>query len=297
MLPISDNLRGGLWMLVSVAGATGMTVFVRIASGELETPMVAFMRSALGVLFLAPLFLRSDPLSRLRMRRPWMHALRGALIAIALNFGFYAVATLPVATATILFFLAPIFATALAPVMVGETVGVRRWAAILVGFLGAMVVLRPGAQPIDAGVIAAALSSLCFAVTLLIGKTMSAEDGSESVFFSSTVLAAVFTLPPALFVWRLPAEAWVWGALFALAAASALRSYADIRSLAAGEASFVAPISYLRLPSVGLAGWLLFGEAVDGWTWAGGAVIAGATLYIVLREARLKRGRGGALAP
>lgn len=293
MPQLSDNLRGGLWMLASVAGATGMTVFVRLASGELSTPMIAFLRSALGLVFLAPLFLRADPAAHLRMRRPWMHALRGALIAVALNCGFYAIAALPVATATILFFLAPIFATALAPLMVGETVGVRRWAAIVVGFLGALVVLRPGAQPVDAGVAAAALSSLCFAVSLLIGKTMSAEDGSAAVYFSSALLAAAFTLPLALVSWRLPAEGWLWGALFALAAASALRSYADIRAMAAGEASFVAPISYLRLPSVGLAGWLLFGEAVDGWTWAGGAVIAGATLYIVLREARLRRSRGG----
>ncbi|TVQ58060.1 MAG: DMT family transporter [Rhodobacteraceae bacterium] len=291
--PLSANLRGGLWMLVSVAGATGMTVFVRIASTEMTTPMVAFLRSALGLLFLAPLLLRASPTAGLAMRRPWLHGLRGALIAVALNCGFYAVAVLPVATATILFFLAPIFATALAPVMVGETVGVRRWSAIGVGFLGALVVLRPGAQPIDAGVVAAGVSSLCFATALLIGKTMSAEDGSDAVFASSTVLAAVFTLPPALLFWRLPTEVWLWGALMALAAASALRGYADIRAMAAGEASFVAPISYLRLPAVGLAGWLLFDEAVDAWTWGGGAVIAAATLYIVLREARLKRSRGG----
>jgi len=283
-MPLSGNLRGALWMLASVAGATGMTVFVRQLTPELHTSMIAFLRSVVGLAFLAPLLLKADPAALVRVSRPGLHLARGALVALALNLGFYAIWKLPVATATTLFFLAPVFSTLLAPLMVGEHVGAQRWAAVAVGFLGALVALRPGMAPIDLGALAAVGSSLCFAVALLLGKTASAADGPNSVFVTTALLSAALTLPFALLQWRLPGQAWVWGGLLLLAAASSLRGYADIRAFAAGEASFVAPVSYLRLPSVALAGWLLFGEAVDGWTWAGGAIVAGAALFIALRE-------------
>ncbi len=283
-MPLSDNMRGALWMLASVAGATAMTVLVRRLTPELHTSMIAFLRCVVGLLFLAPLLLKAEPAALLRLSRPGLHVMRGALVALALNLGFYAIWRLPVATATILFFLAPVFSTLLAPLMVGERVGARRWAAVIVGFLGALVVLRPGMAPLDAGTMAAIGSSLCFAVALLLGKTASAADGPDSVYLTTALLTVAMTLPFALLEWRLPWQGWVWGGLLMLAAASSLRGYADIRAFAAADASFVAPVSYLRLPAVALAGWLMFGESVDGWTWAGGAIIAGATLFIALRE-------------
>ena len=290
---LSPNLRGALWMLASVLGATGMTVFVRMLSADMHTAMIAFLRSAVGLAFLAPLLLRADGgRGALRMRRPHAHLLRGALIAAALNLGFYAIWKLPVAIATILFFLAPIFSTALAPAMAGETVGPRRWAAVLAGFAGALIVLRPGLAPFDPAMLAALGSSLCFALALMIGKRLSAEDGSDAVFASSALLTAALTLPPALLAWSLPETLWLWGLVLALSAMSSLRGYADIRAFAVGEASVVAPVSYLRLPAIGLAGWLLFGETLDLWGLVGGAVIVGATLYIMLRERRLAKAAG-----
>ncbi len=287
--PPVDNPRAALWMLASVAAATVMTVLVRELTPEMHTRMIAFLRSFVALAFLLPLLVRRDALARLRVRRPWLHLLRGALIAVALNSGFYAIWKLPLATATILFFLAPIFSTLLAPLMVGERVGPRRLIAVAVGFGGALVVLRPGVAPIDAGTAAAVLSSLCFAVSLLLGKIAGAHDGHDAVFFSSAVISALLTLPPALTTWHLPSEGWIWLAVLGLALASSLRGYADIRAFAIGEAGYIAPVSYLRLPSVGAVGYLIFGERVDFWTLLGGAIIAGATLYIVLREAALRR--------
>lgn len=287
------NAAGALWMLVAVVAATGMTVSVREASAALAAPMIAFLRSGLGLFALAPFLLRRDALARLRIARPRLHLLRAVAITAALNCGFYSVATLPLATATILFFLAPVFATALAPLVVGERVGPRRWGAVILGFLGALVVLRPGVGAVEPGMLTAVASSLCYAVSLLLAKVAGGTDGPDAVFVSMTLLVAVFTLPPALAVWELPgaADLALWGTVAAVAAFSALRGYADIRSYVAGEAAVVAPVSYLRLPVVALAGWALFDERVDGWTWAGGAIICGSTLYIVLREAALRRRR------
>jgi drug/metabolite transporter (DMT)-like permease len=292
LLSLSPNLRGALWMLVSVAGATWMTVMVRTLSADLAAPMVAFLRSVGALLFLAPLLMRRGAPIPARLAAPWLHVLRGCLVAAALNMGFYAISALPVATATILFFLAPVFSTLLAPLMVGELVGPRRRAAVAIGFLGALVVVRPGFAEFEPAMLSAVGSSLCFATALLIGKRASAADGSNAVFATTAVMAALLTLPPALFVWGLP-SGWAWLSVLALAAASSLRGYADIRAFAAGEASFVAPVSYLRLPSVALAGWLLFGEGLDPWALFGGAIIIGSTLYILFREARLGRAAGG----
>ena len=190
---------------------------------------------------------------------------------------------------TILFFLAPVFATAFATLFVGERVGPRRWAAVAAGCLGAAVILRPGHGVLDPAMLVALVSSLAFAGSLIIGRQASRADGSDAVFVSSTLVAAVVTLPPALLVWDLPAGSLAWGVLGLLVLGSGLRTYADIRAYAVGDAGFIAPFSYLRLLTIGAAGYLWFDEVIDTPTIAGGAIIVGATLYISLRETRLRR--------
>lgn len=296
--PLSDNMRGALWLLASVAGATVMTASVRLLTPDLHTAMLAFLRSAFASVLILPLLWRPERRrATLRFSRWRLHLLRGLLIGIALNTGFYAIWQLPLATATILFFMAPVFATAFAMLFLGEAVGLRRWSAIGAGFVGALVILRPGVAATDPAMIVALLSSLAFAASLIIGRRISSEDGTDAVFVSSTVLAAVLTLPPALFVWELPASAAAWTLVGLLVLASGLRTYSDIRAYAIGDAGFIAPFSYLRLLTIGALGYFAFGETIDRWTLAGGAIIVGSTLYISLREARLKRRRPPLTAP
>lgn len=298
-MPPADqrNLQAALWMLASVAGATGMTVGVRLLTPEIHSAMLAFLRSAFAVLLVVPFVWQARRRGNAFRFTAWrLHLARGLLIAAALNAGFYAIWHLPMATATILFFMAPVFATMLAIPILGERVGARRWAAVGAAFLGAAIILRPGVGDWDWAMAIAILSSMCFAVTLSIGRLASDADGSGAVFVSSSVVPAIATLPPALLVWELPAEGWRWVALGGLVVASALRGYADIRAYAVGEAGFLAPFSYLRLIGIGLIGWLFFAERIDGATLLGGAIIIAATLFISLREARLGR-RGAPKAP
>ncbi|MEO1330549.1 MAG: DMT family transporter [Pseudomonadota bacterium] len=284
----ADNLTAAGWIVLSCLGATVMTVAIRMMSGDLDSRMIAFLRAALGLWIVAP-WLLDGSWRALRFTRPGLHLFRGALMAAALNLGFFAIATLEMATATILFFLAPIFATALAGPMLGESVGIRRWGAVAAGFVGALIILRPGAGALEWGMLAAVGSAACFSISLLLSKTLGAVDGARSVLVSSTAVAAVLTLPIAAPVWSLPGALEIWAWLGVLVLSSSLRMYADIKGYAIGEAGFLAPFSYLRLLFVGAIGWALFAEIPDAYTWLGGGVIAGATLFIAYREARLNK--------
>ncbi|HUF56326.1 MAG TPA: DMT family transporter [Thermohalobaculum sp.] len=285
----ASNPEGARWMLASVAGATGMTVAVRLLTPDVHSAMLAFLRAGFAAVLVLP-FLWKARRSGVALRfSAWkLHLLRGILIAAALNLGFYSIWKLPMATATILFFTAPVFATVLAGPILGEVAGPRRWAATLLGFVGAVVVLRPGLSGFEPAMLASLGSSVAFALTLLTGKLAARADGNDAVFVSSSAVVAVATLPPALVWWELPTELWRWGVVVLLVMTSALRQYADIRAYSAGEAAFLAPFSYLRLLTVGLAGYVFFGETIDAATGLGGTIIILSTLYIALREAQLR---------
>lgn len=285
---LSDNLKGALWLVASGFAATVMSVAIRELAPTIDSRMLAFIRSGFGALVALP-WLLDGSWRRLRFSRPWLHLSRGALMGVALNLGFYSIAVLPLTTATILFFLAPVFATALAGPVLGEQVGPRRWGAVAAGFLGAAIILRPGFGALELGMLAAVGSALCFSWSLMVTKILGPADGARSVLISSTVVSALVTLPIALPVWTLPVSLGPWLWIAALVGFSSIRMYADIRAYAVGEAGFLAPFSYLRLLFAAAAGWLLFREGLDLWTLLGGAVIVGATLYIAQRESRLKR--------
>ncbi|MEL7139748.1 MAG: DMT family transporter [Pseudomonadota bacterium] len=289
-----------LWILVSVAGATGMTIGVREVTEELHSVMLAFLRSALGMLGVLPLLLGWGKTGGAPFRfSAWpLHLLRGVVMVGALNFGFYAIGNLPLATSTVLFFMAPVFATLVAMGLLGERVGPRRWGAMAAGFLGAVIVLRPEAGAIEPAMLFALASAMCFAVALILGRMASDRDGANAVFVSSSVVVGVATLPPALFFWDLPQSLMTWALIGLIVLASSLRTFADIKAYATGDAGFLAPFTYLRLVTVGFGGFVLFGEVPDVATLLGGAVIVAATLYIGIRERQLKKpGHGGGAGP
>ena len=290
--PLSDNARGALWMLFSVVNASAMTVAARWLSEGMDSRMVVFSRAALTLIALAPLLAWPRFRALLRFSRPRLHLARGAMVAVSTQFGFYAIAHLPLANVTVLFFTAPIFATLLAGPINGERVGPRRWAAVAAGFSGALIILRPGLAPLDLAMAAALGSSLLFATTLALSRRIAAADGPVAAYVSSVAMTAALGLPLALAAWTPPGDGAAVAALAVLVIAGAARGMGDIQAYRHAEASVVGVIAYLRLVLIGGAGWLIFDEGVDRWTLTGGAVIIGASLYIARREAL--RGRAAA---
>lgn len=290
----ADNAKGAAWALFSVVSASAMTVAVRALAEDVDSRVVVLLRAAITLAAVAPFMLLIPKFRRsLRFSRPKMHLWRGLMIGVSTQLGFYTIANLPLATSTVLFFTAPIFATLLAGPINGEKVGPRRWAAVLMGFAGALVILRPGLGGFEWAMLTALGSSLLFALSLATARGLAQADGPVSAFLSSVAITAVVSLPLALPVWSLPTGGYGWSMLATLTVAGAMRGVADIQSYRHGEASVMGVIAYLRLVLIGLAGYLIFSETPDAYTLAGGAIIIAATLYIAQREARLRLARRG----
>ena len=289
-----DNARGLAWMLFSVVTASAMSVAVRFVSEEVDSRMIVTLRAGITTLILLAIF----PLirGRLRFTSPRDHLLRGALIGFSTHLGFYTLAELPLATATVLFFTAPIFATILAAAFQDERVGPRRWGAVSAGFAGAIVILRPGFEGLDPAMLAALGSSLLFAVALSMSCRVAQADGPVSAFASSVVVTLVLSVPLALPVWDMPQSGVGWAAVAVLVICGAARNVGDIQAYRYADAGLLAPVTYLRLVLIGGAGYVLFDEGIDGPTAAGAALIVASTLYIAHR-ARVTSSKSGGAAP
>ena len=285
-----NNVRAIVWMLISVVGASAMTIAVRQASLSVDSRMIVLFRAGVSaIMILIAIGMFAKLRRQLRFTKPMLHLFRGSLIAVSTQLGFYTIAHIPVATATVLFFMGPIFATIFSSFLHGEHVGPRRWSAVAAGFIGAVIVLRPGFTEFHPAMLTALGSSLLFALALTLSRQLATADGPLATYFSSVVITAIITLPLAAPVLSIPVEEIIWVALAIVIIASAVRGYADIEAYRYGESAILAPVAYLRLVLIALAGYFLFGEVPDLATVIGASIIISATLYIALREAKLRR--------
>jgi drug/metabolite transporter (DMT)-like permease len=203
--------------------------------------------------------------------------------------GFTAVTLIPLADMTALTFTSPIFVTIGAALFLGEVIRMRRMAAIAVGFLGALIILRPGFVEISTGAMLALVSALTIAIASLIVKKMTETESASAIVFWMVMMQAPIALVPTLFVWQWPtAEAWVylWGMALSGTAAHILLT----RAFGMVEITSLQPLEFAKLPFAVVLAWMVFAEWPDIWIWLGGAIIFASTAYITRREALAKRG-------
>ncbi|WP_198671116.1 DMT family transporter [Oceanibium sediminis] len=287
--PVRDNLRGVIWILISVLGASAMSIGVKALGASIDSRMLVALRAGLSVALLLPALLVVRQLRAMRFTKPWLHLTRGTLIAVATHLGFYTLTELPLATSAVLMMTAPIFATVIAALTQNEYVGPRRWGAVIVGFLGAIVILRPGLAPLDWAMVTALGSSACFAIALTQSRALAEADGPVAAYVSSVVVTLVLSIPVALPVASLPPTALAWGLVAVVMVSGIIRGIADIQAYRHAEASVLGPVTYLRLVLIGFGGYFFFSEKPDIYTYLGAAIIVGATLYIARREAMSRR--------
>ena len=162
---------------------------------------------------------------------------------------------------------------------------------MLVGFIGVMIVARPGSASFDLAAVAALGSSFLFSLVLLMSRAVATADGPWAAYVSSAVMTIILSLPVTVPIWHLPVSTAGWWLLALVALTSLIRNIGDIQAYRYGEASFLAPFAYTRIVIIASAAYLLFDETPDFYTVLGGAVIISSAIYIALRERRLNRER------
>jgi drug/metabolite transporter (DMT)-like permease len=274
-------------MVASSALITTMVIGIRFLSEGMHPFEIAFFRNCFGMAVLVPLVLRAG-IAPLRTKRLGMLAVRGVLNAISLLLFFLAVTLVPVADIAAFSFTTPLFVTLLAGLFLGERLGFHRLAGLAVGFGGALVVLRPGAETINEGAIFALCSAAFWGTALAVTKGLSRTETSVTITFYGVMLLIPVTLVPALFVWTWPS----WSQLAALAGLGAVWISAQLcmtQALRHADASLVVPFDFAKLIWGAAAGYLFFFEVPSIFTWIGSAMILGAATYMGWRERGKRR--------
>ena len=285
MPAIPAHFRAAVLMLGSTVLFALMVVAIRLASATLHTFEIAFFRNFFGLLAAAPLILRHGPgfLKTTQFPRYLFRCVIGICSMLA---GFWAIGHLPLAQAVSLSYSTPLFVTIAAAALLGEQVRARRWIAVALGFLGVLLIVRPGSAGFSPGTMVALLAALLSSIVAIQIKQLSATEPADRIVIWTTLLWVPMSLVPALGVWEWPQGiTWLW-----VGAAGVFGTGGHMlwtRALKLGEVSALTPISFMQLPLVGLFGWLLFEETLDAWTVAGTLVILGSNAYIAHREATL----------
>jgi drug/metabolite transporter (DMT)-like permease len=285
---IPAPVQGALIMTAAAFCFSVMNVFVRLATEEMAALEVAFFRNFFALLFMLPWLARAG-LGALHTKRIKLHLLRALFALMTMITWFSALALLPLGEAVALNFTVPLFATAGAALVLGEMVRARRWTATVVGFLGTLIILRPGfaeLTPAMALPILAAVSMACASLTV---KSLSRTERASTTVLYMTLFLTPLSLIPALFVWQWP-DLETLGYLIGLGGTGTLAHLLMTIAFGKADASAVVPFDYARLPFVAVIAFFLFGEVPDRWTWIGAAVIAASAIYIARREAKVAAG-------
>lgn len=281
-------------MLASTLCFGAMAITIRLASQSLHTFEIAFFRNLFGLMAVLPLLIRMDPAS-LRTRQLPRYFVRCTIGIGSMLAGFWAIGHLPLAQAISLSYSTPVFVTIAAALFLGEHVRARRWAAVAIGFIGVLVIVRPGSAHFSTGTLIALLAAVLSGIVAIQIKQLSRVDPANTIVLYTYLFWVPISFVPALFVWEWPQGiAWLWviGAGIFGTGGQVLWTHA----LKLGEVSALTPISFTQLPLVATAGWLWFGERVDRWTWIGAGIILASNAYIAHREAVLMR-RAATAAP
>ena len=277
------TLQASLMMLVALFCFTTMGICIRLSSAFVPVIEIVFFRNILAVLIMAPVLIRQGA-SSIRMKRPKLFFGRACINFIGMLSGFTAVTLIPLAEMTALSFTGPIFVTIGAALFLGEVIRIRRIMAIAVGFVGALIILRPGLVEVSFGAMLALISALSIAAASLVVKKMTQTEKASSIVFWMVMMQAPLALVPAIFVWEWPTvEAWIylWGMALSGTAAHILFT----RAVGLVEITSLQPLEFAKLPFAVVLAWLVFSEWPDIWIWIGGSVIFASTVYITRREA------------
>ncbi len=281
------TLEGVGWMVLSGLFFVCVTGIVRHLGSDLPAVEAAFIRYAAGTILMLPAFmtvLRRPPGGR-QMR---LYAARGFVHGFGVMLWFYAMQRIPIAEVTAIGYTAPIFVTIGAAMFLGEPLAVRRIAAVVAAFAGAVIILRPGLHEISAGQLAQLGAAPLFAASYLMAKSFTSNEDSGVIVAMLSLFCTLTLLPMAVWNWRAPSwEEIGWLSLTAMVATAG--HYTLTRAFQAAPITVTQPVQFLQLVWATLLGMAVFGEPLDAYVLVGGGVIVASATYISHREAVLAR--------
>ncbi|MFO1161591.1 MAG: DMT family transporter [Reyranellaceae bacterium] len=283
-LALSPNLRGILWVAVSGVLFALLNVFTLIPAEHLNSYVMAFLRYVFGALFLLPIIVRLGVYRSFHSRRMPLHIFRGALHTSGMMLWFIALPLTTLAEITALGFTGPIFVTIGAALFLGEDVRLRRWIAVMVGFAGAMIIIRPGFGVIGIGALCVLASTPIFSASNLMSKALARTDSANTIVIWQNTVIVVCAAPFAIAFWQMP----YWTDLLWFMAAGLCGTLGHIcqqRGYQLADITLLQPIGFMSLIWNTLLGFFLFTQQPDIWTFIGAAVIFSSAMYISHREA------------
>ncbi|MCT4684391.1 MAG: DMT family transporter [Roseicyclus sp.] len=285
--PAGRPVAGVVWMIVTGLCFVAVTASVKMVGTGVPAPQSAFLRYALGLVFLIPMWpaVRAAALDA----RTWgLFGLRGVCHAVAVILWFYAMTRIPIADVTALNYLNPIYVMLLAVVLLKERLGPWRIGAVGVAFLGTLVIVRPGFREVDIGHLAMLFTAVFMAGSYFMAKVLSGRARPQVVVFMLSVVVPVILAPVAWAVW-VPIGWSELGWLALTAGFATAGHYTMTLAFAAAPLTVTQPVTFLQLVWATLLGVVIFGEPADGFVMTGGAMIIAAITLVTWREARRKR--------
>lgn len=264
-----------------------VTGVIRYLGSDMPAIQGAFIRYAIGTLMIVPLLLRNW--TGIPERKTLqLYAVRGLIHGVAVILWFFAMARVPMAEVTALGYVAPIFVTIGAALFLGERLHLRRLFGVGAGFVGAMVIVRPGFEEINLGQLAQLSAAPLFAASFIIAKKLTAQENSSMIVGLLSVGCTLTLLPGAILQWRSPTvEEIGWLSLSALLATTG--HFTLTKAFAAAPITVTQPLSFLQLVWATAIGVMLFGEPIDPYVLLGSLIVVSAVTYISHREIQARK--------
>ncbi|MDA0342031.1 MAG: DMT family transporter [Proteobacteria bacterium] len=280
---LSGNARGSLWLLAGGLFATVMVTGIKFVGQRLPVLEILFFRQMFVFILLTPILTKQFP-GAFRTQRLKLHLSRCAISIVAMTTGFTAIVHLPLAEATAISFSRAMFATLLAIIVLKEVVGIRRWSATIIGFIGVLVIVRPSPEGVNEYAVMALFSAALVACNLIMTKSLTTTERPSTIMaYHAGVLTVAYAVP----CW------WLWieptwtemGLIVGIALLMSMVQYCMIRGYKEAEASAAQPLEYVRLIYAAGIGFIIFAEVPVIWTWAGATLIIGSSIYTMRRNA------------
>ena len=278
-----------LFMLGAITVLPCMNVLARYLSAEYSTTQIVWARYTGHLMFALILFMPKHGIGLLRAQKPGVHIIRSVLMFCCTCMFFLAVRYIEVPIASAINFTSPIIVTALAVPFLGEKVGIRRWIAVLVGFCGALIIIRPGGAESHWAMFLVIGTAFFYAVYQVLTRKYASSDSAETSITYIALIGALMTTVALPFDYRLPTSALDYGLFILIGFLGGLGHFLVIKAFRLGEASLLSPLNYGQLLMATLLTFLIFGTLPDAITWLGAGIIVGSGLYITYREAQRAR--------